>query len=305
MFTFPFYNSDTFKWLCWSGQGCSDSQGRRILFNDQPDVTGSIEHLRGVGPSSGGAQWYVNLGENHNDVYVLYSVKFSPNFNAVNGGKLFGFYGEQDNAKICDACVSTDCDNDGIANSFVSKHMFHSGSISDYLYYYDKEEVCGDSWGIEDSNIYDGNWHTLILHTVLNDLNQHNGIVETWIDGVKRNSVTGIEFKAGADVFGIEKLGITTFFGGSSSDLCYEAIDYGNASCDGKKIAPYFAHGCNRPNYGGQDPGWCEGLKRCVANLNDSCSDILRYKDGTPFLTFAPRKTEYLYVDDIVVYTKN
>jgi hypothetical protein len=303
MFTFPHYDVKDFKWICWD-DGCGDSDNKRIYFNEEPTTKKYTQLLNGVGPYSGGSQWYVDLGGKYNDVYVMYNIKFSPNFDGLNGGKLFGVYGQQDNAKDCGACVSTDCDNDGVANSFVSKHMFHSGSISYYLYYFNKKEVCGDSWGVDNSNIYDGNWHTLILHTVLNNVDQSNGIVETWIDGVKRNSVTGIKFKAGADVFGIQQLGVTTFFGGSAEDRCYEAMDYNNENCGGKKIAPYFAHGCPN-NTDPEKEAWCEGLKRCVKDINNPCSDIQRYSDGSPVFTFAPKKTEYIYVDNIVVYTSN
>ncbi len=42
----------------------------------------------------------------------------------------------------------------------------------------------------------------------------------------------------------------------------------------------------------------------CAVDPQDPCSDVLSYSDGTPYYYYAPRKTEYLYVDDIVVYTK-
>jgi hypothetical protein len=297
-FTFPYYDSDTFKWLCWSGQGCSDSEGRRIYFSSEPQVSGSISQLQGVGPGSGGGQWFVDLKGDYNDVYLLYSLRFSPNFDAVNGGKLFGVYGEGDIS--CGACQSSDCNSDGIADSFVSKHMFHKNSISYYVYHFDKVNVCGDSMSVSNTaKLYDGNWHTILLHTHMNDVNSYNGLIETWIDGEKQNSYSNLRFRVGQNNFGIQQIGITTFFGGSGDDRCYEA-KY-STQC-GKNIAPYFFHGCDKPN-SGLDAGWCEGLKSCVKNVSDPCSDILRYKDGTPFLTFAPRKTEYLYVDNIVAYT--
>ena len=43
----------------------------------------------------------------------------------------------------------------------------------------------------------------------------------------------------------------------------------------------------------------------CAADPHDPCSDVLRYSDGTPYYLYAPRKTEHLWLDNIMVYTKN
>jgi len=206
---------------------------------------------------SGGGAWYTDLGGSYEDVYLSYRLKFSENFNPVDGGKLFGLFGGEGDG----LCGSTDEDGDGIADLFNVMVMFEVGDPVFYVYHYDKDEDCGDVSGISGGEqIMDGEWHSFLLHVHMNSVNSYDGYSEIWIDGEYADYYGNLRFRVGANVFGIETIGFTTFFGGDAKRRCYNfEVSEGLYGCD-------------------------------------------TYSDGTNYYFFAPRKTEYLYVDDIVVY---
>lgn len=315
LITFPFCDTP-FKYICWD-EGCYDEEGRRIYFDERPVGKDYIEKLDGVGPASGGVTLYIPLGGSYDEVNLSYNIKYEPDWAAPAGGKLPGF--AISDPTTCYACEPTDCldesgercDNspcDGIADDFTAKHMFFgSDSIGYYIYDADKEEAgyeCGEVGGVPDSMIFDGNWHNIVLRVAMNTPDVPEGVVETWIDGENHGSKGGILFRTGYAKFGIESISFANFLGGSNSP-CSEVMDRGNEACNGKLIAPYFAHGCDEENpyRTEEDEAWCQGLKVCVADLNDPCSDILRYSDGSPQDYWNNRKTEYIHFDDIIAYT--
>jgi len=305
---FPFWDPVNHTWICW-GDGCGDSENRRIYFpyDEEPTFAKHRELLDGVGPGSGGGTWYIPLGGNYDEVYLSYNIKYEPDWAAPAGGKLPGF---TRTPSVCDACQPTDCmdeqgnkydlkwneqtkkwdsnpPQDGIADDFTAKHMFHGNThISYYIYDADKVNVCGDSYGVSDSMIYDGNWHNIVLRVKMNTPDVANGIVETWIDGENKGAVTGILFRTGYAKFGINSISFSNFFGGSG------------APCS--DIENRFKESCKR----GEWYDWIEDwVSSCAVDPEDPCSDIFRYSDGSPQNYWNNRKTEYIHFDDIIAYT--
>jgi hypothetical protein len=303
MFTFPFYDSADFKWICWGDNRCYGEENKRVIFDERPSFGHPIE-LNGASGSSVGGSWFVPLGDNYEEAYISYKIRLESDFNPVVSGKFFGVYGKGSghcgpglptDCRYANGTVCSDPPCDGIADSFTSKHVWslynHERlyNLEYYLYFADKSNPAGDLKKVSNlSAIFDGNWHTLTLYTKMNDVDVHNGEVRTWIDGIEMPSWTGIMFRTGEKVFGIEELGITTYFGGSSSTMCGRG-DSWNYMCSKGSIDDWIQY----------------YYDICAVDPQDPCSDVLTYTDGTPYHLYSPRKTEYLYVDDIVVYIPN
>jgi hypothetical protein len=296
LLTFPFYDSSDFKWGCWTHPDCGDSQLRRIYFDEKPDF-GNAFMLNGVGPGSGGGQWFVDLEGNYEEAYFSYRIKFSPDFDAVGGGKMpGGFYPLP---RICSSCENTDCRNadgsrcaksdqpcDGVADYFAMRHMFHKDRIRYYLYFADKKNLCGDSKSLSNSDVlFDGNWHTVTAYLKLNTPDVSNGVVRTWIDGVETTSWTGLLFRTKDNRLTIDSFAISTFYGGGGTTRCQKTSSW--------------IHQCNI----GYIESWIQPTYNiCAVDPTDPCSDVLRYSDGEPYYRYAPRKTEFMYIDEILVY---
>jgi hypothetical protein len=296
LITFPFIGPGNYSWICWD-DGCGDEDNKRISFDDEPTNKRYRTLIDGDGPSSGGLTVEIPLRARHNDVYLSYNIKYEPDWAAPAGGKLPGFLGGQD---ICSNCIYTDCldssgeccDNppcDDIADYFLARHIFFSNQqISYYIYDADKEEIgfsYGEVRGIPNTMIYDGNWHNIVFRIRLNDGGVKNGVAETWIDGEKYTSMSGILFKTAGSDFGIDTITFSNFFGGSGMPC--------------SDIESKFEESCRNREW--WDPGnnW---IKACAVDIDNPCAGVLKYEDGSYYGYWTPRKTEYIHFDDIVAY---
>ncbi len=265
--SYPFYDVEDFRWICWSDTRCDDGSGGRIEFTSPPSF-GNVEALKGVGPASGGGQWEVRLpaGPDHGgykELYLSYKVKFGDGFFAVDGGKLPGLCGT-DGTAGCPGGGTNTLNSDGDAFRFSARMMFEYNNPKFYMYYPDRNGDATDTGSgagpVLSADYKDGQWHTFVQRIVMNDLNSYNGVVEAWIDGVKVAQGSGYRFRMGSStLFALNRILFSTFFGGDSR-LCTDS-----------QVAA--------------------GTRGCA-----------KYSDGSNYLWYAPRKTEHIYFDNIVVY---
>ena len=306
LITFPFWGPENYTWVCW-GDTCHDEDSKRLYFDDEPTNEPHRTYLDGVGPGSGGFSTTIPLGGEYDEVYLSYNIKYEPDWNAPAGGKIPGLNSGENK---CPACEPTDCMDeagnmynyewdeendvfvydtppDGIADDFSARHMFQSNDHISYYYYdYDKVHACGDSVGVGDSMIFDGDWHNIVLRVRMNDIGSKNGVMETWIDGENHGFINDILFKTEGSTFGIGAIAFSNFFGG------------GGDSCE--KIENRFSILCSS---GKGFEGYESWARSCAVDKNDPCGGVLKYEDGSYYDYWSPRQTEYIHFDDIIAYT--
>ncbi len=165
-----------------------------------------------LGPSQGGGQWYTELNSAFDELYFSYKVRFKPGFNWVLGGKIPGLRGGPE---------WPGADPPGWSDGFVALLMWNSApKITFYYYHQDQDHLYGDSkaWNY---NIVSGIWYTITIRIVMNTVNENggnnDGILEGFIDRKLACQVTNLRFR-NLESIGIDKLWITSFFGGNTED---------------------------------------------------------------------------------------
>lgn len=181
---------------------------------------------------SGGNNWKYSLGEDFEELYVSFKVKFGEDFIDNRGGKLHGFCGEE--------CYTGGINGD---NGWSSRTTFADGrGIYFYIYYPGKDGVYGDSctnpgsedlcWmditnGEELFEFIPGVWYTFTHRIVMNEPGVENGIIEGFIDGKLVSQRTNAYLRGEGKSYGIDKFYFCTFFGGSRG-----CEDYNDEDCD-------------------------------------------------------------------------
>ncbi len=177
----------------------------------------------GVGPGEGGAQWKAALGDDYDELYLAYRVRFAPGFDFVLGGKLPGLVG---------GSAPTGCSND--TDGFSARSMWRVDGLGvQYMYFPEKMNSCGDDFdyalGGQPAHFEPGVWHTLEHHLVMNTPGQPDGRLQAWLDGQLVLDVPDFLFRAGGGDFAIDTLYFSTFFGGSGNEWAPttdETIDF-------------------------------------------------------------------------------
>ncbi len=177
----------------------------------------------GVGPNEGGAQWKAALGDDYDELYLAYRVRFAPGFDFVLGGKLPGLVG---------GSAPTGCIND--TDGFSARSMWRVDGLGvQYMYFPEKMNSCGDDYdyalGGQPAHFEPGVWHTLEHHLVMNTPGEHDGHLQAWLDGQMVLDIPDFLFRPGGGDFAIDTLYFSTFFGGSGNEWAPtvdETIDF-------------------------------------------------------------------------------
>ncbi len=88
--------------------------------------------------------------------------------------------------------------------------------IGTYLYHVDQPSDCGEELFWPGASLEPGRWQCIEGHVKMNTLGANDGVVEGWLDGIKRFSRTGLAFRrAGEPQVGIREMWHNIYFGGS------------------------------------------------------------------------------------------
>lgn len=154
-----------------------------------------------------GASWYVPLGQTYRDIYCAYRIKFAPDFDFANGGKLPGFIGGEGNT-----AGHKPTGRDGWSARMM---WLANGEIAQNIYYPDQRDDYGDvfMWDAQGQYRFGTDvWHWVEHHVVINTPGNNDGFVEAWFDGNLALQVSNLRF-SDVDSLGVDKFYFTTFFG--------------------------------------------------------------------------------------------
>lgn len=165
-------------------------------------------------------------GVKHNfeELYISYDVKFSDNFEFVQGGKLPGLCGYNITQDPRDGCNTGGGFPDGY-DGWSARGMWRDdGKLENYMYHADQFYQYGDDeyW----SKLAErGKWHTFQHRIVLNTVGDANGIVEAWLDGVKVLSSNTMLYRKTEDIK-INLFYFSTFYGGADPSWAPKTDQY-------------------------------------------------------------------------------
>ena len=217
---FPTGLHDDDSWLnLWPGtQWTNGPDENRVEVDESITVDGSgksIKILYPEGtqkPGESGAQWFMDLDGEYEELYMSYWVRFDPDFDFVLGGKLPGLGG---------------------ALSFSNRNHEWSGRLmwreqGDVEFYIHVPTTNNFDPGVRfwwntegyQATFVPGRWHHIEIHFKLNTPGVSDGIMEGWFDGVKAASYTDFYFRdEPSQDTKIAWAFFSTFFGGSSSSI--------------------------------------------------------------------------------------
>ena len=200
------------KWIKWY-QGLKE--GRVDVIDGAEAHSGrSLRVLYpkgGVGPSEGGAQWWVTLPQSYDELYCSYRVKFGSGFDFVKGGKLPGLLGGAGN--------TGGSKPDG-TDGWSARMMWRTaGAAVQYVYHPDQPTIYGEdmAWDVGGKRSFKPDtWHLVEHRIVMNTPGQKDGVVQGWWDGTLALDRTNIRFRD-VSSFAIDGFYFSTFFGGSDA----------------------------------------------------------------------------------------
>lgn len=162
----------------------------------------------------GGAGFRGSLGLPPTDhLYLSYYLRFSDNFDFVRGGKLPGIYGGKGNSggNIPDG-----------TDGFSTRMMWREGGKGEVYAYLPTSEEWGTSLSLESWQFEPGKWHHIVQEVQLNDPEQANGKIRSWVDGTLVLDQSNLLFRT-TDTLQIDGIFFSTFFGGG--DLSWATPD--------------------------------------------------------------------------------
>jgi endoglucanase len=217
--TFPVGSKTDREWRdLWPGTKWANGPDEgRLEVDDAIAYDGSGKSVRVLYPEGGkqsggsGAQWFMDLNGEYEELYFSYWVRFDPDFNFVLGGKLPGLGG----------AVSFD----DRTHEWSGRLMWREQGWAEF-YVHVPEAHLNDPgtrfwWNTEgfQAIFIPGRWHHIEIHLKLNTPGENDGLAEGWFDGVKAASYPGFNFRdAGTSSAQIAWVFFSTFFGGSSDD---------------------------------------------------------------------------------------
>lgn len=87
--------------------------------------------------------------------------------------------------------------------------------IGTYLYHVGQTNTCGDHLYWPGASLRPGRWQCVEGHVKLNTPGQSNGLVEGWLDGTKRFTMSGLVFRRQTEPsIGIREMWLNVYFGG-------------------------------------------------------------------------------------------
>jgi len=169
-----------------------------------------------------GAEWYLQLNNDYEELYCSFSVKFKESFDFVLGGKLPGLVGGTGN--------NGGNRPNGLDGWSAQMMWRRSGIIVQYVYHPDQRGQWGDDfyWKkgfLSDFYFAPNVWYTIEHHIKMNTPGEYNGIIEGWLNGVLAIRETNIRFRDTASL-GIDAFYFSTFFGGQGPEWAPTRDEY-------------------------------------------------------------------------------
>jgi len=186
-------------------------QRRLVIVVDPHDRDNQVLQVRYEAAAIGGTSamnFVLPIESGHAAVWFSYRVRFSPDFDWVQGGKLPGLGGGD---------FPTGCMADGHFKGFTTRLMWRGGGRAvNYLYFPGKREPCGDDVDLS-KRFEPGRWHVITQKVLLNDPGVANGQLLQYVDGHLQARLDGRIWRREATT-GIDGVRIETFFGGGTLD---------------------------------------------------------------------------------------
>lgn len=166
------------------------------------------------GPNQGGVGWRYPFAPAE-EVELSYTVRFSPGFDWVRGGKLPGLCGGPDT-------VTGGTPSDG-SNGFSCRIMWRKdGRAEAYVYHMHQEKKYGDQFAFpEEVRFPDDRDISISMRLTLNQPGKRDGKLQVWVhwDGLNASPLqviqrTDLEWRK-TEAIGIDGLLFQAFFGGS------------------------------------------------------------------------------------------
>ena len=176
-----------------------NKNGKRLLRVTYPSQHTSNEHDR--------VKFNVYLGKNYDELYLSYSVRFSDNFDFMQGGYLPGLSGGS-----CPKGFSL-CKSGFSALSLWKT----SGAITQNRFYPDKPKPIDDNlyYTNASGNQYftPGEWHVVEHRIKLNTDGNNDGLIQAWVDGIMVLDIGSLHLRMKSYNFSIDTLYFLTHHG--------------------------------------------------------------------------------------------
>lgn len=190
--------------------------GRRCLTNFYPEGTwGRGGGLNQMAP--------FESPDNIEEIYITYKLKFDQNFDFALGGKLPGVaFGSAQN--VASGGAGPDIGNKGASLRLM---WASEGRLIMYVYHHSMTSKYGDQLGLgRFAQINKGQWHTLTIRVVANEIGKANGIMQVWLDEKLVASSSKIEMRTSSSPRTIREIMLNTFMGGASKIFAAERDQY-------------------------------------------------------------------------------
>jgi hypothetical protein len=164
-----------------------------------------------VGPSQGGAQFFVPVPGAHDELDCSYRVRFASGFDFVRGGKLPGLVGG-----------SHPTGGHPADDGFSARLMWRPGGAAVQYVYYPRQTT---TYGVDlpylfasgaPAQFQPGTWHRVEHRIVLNAPGQAHGVLQAWFDGQRVLDLHDRVWRLD-DTVHIDALYFSTFFGGNDA----------------------------------------------------------------------------------------
>ncbi len=262
---FPFYDIKDFKWSCWCDTRCEAEDGSGARKVFDKKMNFGCPYKL-TGVGPGSGGASFKVDLPSKEVlYLSYKIRFGEDFYPVDGGKLPGFCG----GTCPGGGGDTDKDGDGTSDGFSARLMWgkqkEDGTIGGKFYVYHPTREIKYGSSQGFSRGF------------------HDGEWYTIVQRVQMNDLNQDNGRLTAWIDGrlvTDKSGYI-FRKGSSENFAIDKIMFANF-------------------FGGSGERMCKD--RYIESGEFQCD---RYSDGSPYKFYAPRKDEYIYFDDIVVYYPN
>lgn len=175
-----------------------------------------IRYRNRTSGSGSAATWYMDLNREYDELYLSMWIKFGKSFDFANGGKLpTKLEGGKRKA------TSKPDGTDGWCGRFKwrGNNVSRSGGYTEYVYHPDMPGQYGDHMFWDDGPggqkyITPGTWQHCQTRFKMNTPGRHDGIIQSWLDGVLVLNRQDIRFRD-VDTFSIDAYVFSTFFGGN------------------------------------------------------------------------------------------
>jgi hypothetical protein len=178
-----------------------DETGNKVLRVHYPEGQ--------AGPAESGILFLVGLPP-ASEYYLSYRVRFDPNFDFRNGGKLPGL--SSAGCRFSGGRIPTEGEG-------WSARLWWGpeGRPAVYLYYAGMKGPWGDVLYLQTSPLRKNDWITLIQRVRLNEYDEPNGVLQVWVDGSLALERHDVKYRSG-NQGDVEALCFSTFHGGSDPE---------------------------------------------------------------------------------------